>query len=211
MRVRRRRDQEGAAAVEFALVLPVLLLVVFGIIEMAFLMKDNVAVASASRVGARIASAAPNLGPADCDVDSDIGVPCSPDTTPRFAQLAADAMQTNGGALPTDQIDEIWIYNANDAGFPNAARSFENVECTTQCVKFVWSEKQKAFRYGGGDWREVATNVCATEGARVGVRMMTTHPWVTGFELWPGIPKTLPVDDHSVMSFEPLTIADQCA
>lgn len=203
-RAPRRRDQRGAAAVEAALVTPVLLLMVFGIIEMAFLMKDNVAVASASRVGARIASAAPNAGEALCDGE----VPCAPGTTPRFAQLAADAMQTNGNALPTDQVDEIWIYDANDDGFPNAATSMETATCATQCVRYVWSEARGAFRYGGGAWSEVATDVCATEGRRVGVRLMTTHPWVVGFKLWPGFPDSLPVDDHAVMSFEPLTVEE---
>lgn len=203
-RARGRRDERGAAAVEAALLTPVLLLIVFGMIEMAFLMKDNVAVASASRVGARIASAAPNAGEAVCDGE----VPCAPGTTPRFAQMAADAMQTNGSAIPTDQIDEIWVYDANDAGFPGTSSSMEAATCSTRCVRYIWSPARSAFRYGGGAWSEVATDVCNTEGRRVGVRMMTTHPWVVGFALWPGFPEDLPVDDHAVMSFEPLTVEE---
>jgi Flp pilus assembly pilin Flp len=206
MRGHRRRDERGAAAVEAALIMPVLLVLVFGMIEMAFLMKDNVAVASATRVGARIASAAPNAGPALCDGE----VPCAPGSTPRFAQLAADAMQANGSAIPTDQIDEIWIYNANDRGFLGTGSSFEGATCNAQCVRFVWSPSRLAFRYGGGDWNEVATTVCATEGARVGVRLLTTHEWVVGLDLWPGFPDDLAVDDHAVMAFEPLTFEDDC-
>jgi Flp pilus assembly protein TadG len=57
---RRRRklgkDQEGAAAVEFALVATVLLLIVFGIIEFGIWLSQYEAMASAAREGARIAA-----------------------------------------------------------------------------------------------------------------------------------------------------------
>lgn len=53
------RNSRGAAAVEFAIVLPVLLLLVMGIIEFGLLMKDYLAVSHASREGARYAAVLP--------------------------------------------------------------------------------------------------------------------------------------------------------
>ncbi len=45
--------EKGASAVEFALVLPVLMLILFGIIEFGFIFYDKAIVTNASREGAR--------------------------------------------------------------------------------------------------------------------------------------------------------------
>ena len=47
------KDQQGTAAVELALVLPLLLLIVFGIIEFGILLYDQAIVVAAAREGAR--------------------------------------------------------------------------------------------------------------------------------------------------------------
>lgn len=54
--IRQVRDQRGAAAVEFALVFPMLVLLVFGIIDFGLLVNANVTVANATRDAARTAS-----------------------------------------------------------------------------------------------------------------------------------------------------------
>lgn len=57
-RVQERRDalDSGAAALEFALVVPILLLLVMGIIEFGFLFQGQLAVTHAAREGARLAA-----------------------------------------------------------------------------------------------------------------------------------------------------------
>jgi Flp pilus assembly protein TadG len=49
----RRQVQQGAAAVEFALVLPILLLVFFGMVELSLALYDKAILTNASREGAR--------------------------------------------------------------------------------------------------------------------------------------------------------------
>jgi Flp pilus assembly protein TadG len=56
LRRSRLASQRGAQLVEFALVLPVLLLVLAGILDMGFLFKDYQVVTNAAREGARMAS-----------------------------------------------------------------------------------------------------------------------------------------------------------
>jgi hypothetical protein len=51
---RRDRDQSGLALIEFALVAPVLVLLVFGTIEFGFAFNNNLELRSASREGARL-------------------------------------------------------------------------------------------------------------------------------------------------------------
>jgi Flp pilus assembly protein TadG len=47
------KNQRGAAAVEFAIVLPILVLLVFGIMEISFALYDKAMITNASREGAR--------------------------------------------------------------------------------------------------------------------------------------------------------------
>jgi len=49
----RFRDQKGVAAVEFALILPILVMLAFGIIEFSLLLYDKAVITNASREGAR--------------------------------------------------------------------------------------------------------------------------------------------------------------
>jgi Flp pilus assembly protein TadG len=51
-----RSKDKGAAAVEFAIILPVLILFLFGIIELSILLFDNAMVNFSLRVGARTAA-----------------------------------------------------------------------------------------------------------------------------------------------------------
>jgi hypothetical protein len=52
----RRRKERGQATVEFALVLPVLVLAAFAVIQVALVVRDYVAVVHAAREAARAAS-----------------------------------------------------------------------------------------------------------------------------------------------------------
>ncbi len=52
----RRRTEKGAAAVEFALVLPILVLLVFGIVEFGRAYNAYLSVTHAAREGARLAA-----------------------------------------------------------------------------------------------------------------------------------------------------------
>lgn len=52
----RARGERGAVAVEFALIVPMLLLLVFGIIEFGFMLNRDTIIGNASRDGARVAS-----------------------------------------------------------------------------------------------------------------------------------------------------------
>lgn len=59
-------DQRGVAAIEFALVFPVLIALIFGSIEFGLVIQERTVVANAAREGARAAS----LGGTEADVDA---------------------------------------------------------------------------------------------------------------------------------------------
>ncbi len=80
-RLRRRRDG-GAAAVEFALVLPMLLLLIFGLIDFGRMLNAQITLTEAAREGARadalnssvpsrVSAASQNLGTVTYTIDQD--------------------------------------------------------------------------------------------------------------------------------------------
>jgi hypothetical protein len=55
-RIGRNRGEDGAAAVEFAIVLPVLILLVFGIVEFGFVFNRWITMTHSAREGVRVYS-----------------------------------------------------------------------------------------------------------------------------------------------------------
>ena len=110
-------DERGAVALEAALTLPILLIVLLGIIEFTFLMRDHAVVVSDTRMAARIASTGADAGKGECAAGAD-APPCVPDNVPALAQEAADAIQRSGSAMPVNQIQYLLVYKANADGYP---------------------------------------------------------------------------------------------
>jgi Flp pilus assembly protein TadG len=102
----RRQAQQGAAAVEFALVLPILLLVFFGMVELSLALYDKAILTNASREGARAGI-----------------VLSSPKMTD--AQIRAVVLNyTNGSliSLGTTTAPTVTVSQSSPASFPNPLR-----------------------------------------------------------------------------------------
>lgn len=202
-RARRRRSERGAVAVETALVTPVLVLIMFGVVELALVMRDSLALSSAVRTGARIASASPGAGPGTCEASAD-PPPCSPLTVPAFAQAAADTIQRSGSAMPKDSIQWVMVYEANSDGYP-LPEGNTSLSCSANCVTYVWDNALDRFRYSAGLWSSKSINACVNDPLQtsLGVAMKAQHDTVTGI--------LGPIDlvERTVMRFEPLP-SEQC-
>jgi hypothetical protein len=92
----RANTDRGATVVEFSLVLPIILLFIFGITELGLGFKDYLSVSNASREGSRVASSAGNNPNADCAVLAGI----------------ANTLVT----LDLDQVDRVEIYEGRQDG-----------------------------------------------------------------------------------------------
>lgn len=201
MRRRARSGSRAAAVFEAALVAPLLLVIVVGIVEMALLMRDTVATSSAVRAAATVG--AKQAGPASCDAAT---LACSAATTPAVAEAAAEAIEQAHGAIATDDIDWVIVYQANSGGFPLPESNRDRLACTTNCVRYVWDEDHDAFRYAGGSWASASINACAADDERtaIGVAMQARHSWITGI-----FGSSVTVDERSVTPIAPLP-ADAC-
>jgi hypothetical protein len=205
--LRSRRGESGAVAVEAALVVPVLMLLIFGMIEFAFVMRDYAGVSSLVRSGARTASTGADHGRATCETGA-AAPPCSPGSAPALAQEAADTIQRSGSASNPDQIQYILVYKANNKGYPGAdGITTMPTDCPANCVKFTWRAALDQFKYTSGTWDSQTISACfpGTPTApmdRVGIYIRARHGMMTGL-----FGASIGISDRAVMNFEPLATA----
>jgi Flp pilus assembly protein TadG len=99
----RRPSEEGAVVVEFALVVPLLLLLVFGIADFGWLMNRDMLVDNSSRDGVRVASLGGTFAEVCTSVKTELsqsGVPvpanCNTNVTP--TKITIDCIKVDGTA-----------------------------------------------------------------------------------------------------------------
>jgi hypothetical protein len=190
MRRGRERDR-GAVLIEAAFVFPVLIMFVFGIIEYGLVFKDTLTLSSATRSGARIASAEPKQASYDDNA----------------ASAAAAALT----ALPSSGPQELWVYKAFTDGLPClnllCASSTPFTTYCSVCTIYSWQPATRSFLevpvtvHNNVDWNATGTNsqnACAGTPDSLGVYVKIQHKFITGLF---GSVKTL--TDHTVFRLEP--------
>ena len=124
---------------------------------------------------------------------------------PRDANMigaTVEAMNRAGSAIPKDSYEELWIYQANAAGYPGADGNtgFNEGTCTSNCVRYTWNEAGDSFEPASGTgWDETSINACPGEADDVGIYLRAKHDWVTGL-----FADETYVADRAVLKFEPM-------
>jgi hypothetical protein len=169
-------DDRGVAAVEAAIITPILLLLVFGIIEFGLVFKDQLAITSAVRAGARIASAEPRIA--------------------TFADDAAAQVAQEASAVDMKDVKELWIYRADGSGHPQGAGGTFN-SCSSDCIRYTWNGSK--FVNAGGSWDSTRQNACQGTQDSVGVYLLLNHPGVTQTFF-----SAIGLSSYTVMRLEPI-------
>jgi Flp pilus assembly protein TadG len=100
--------EEGVAAVEFAIILPVLCLILFGVLEFGRVWSQYQVFEGAAREGARCAAVAST---SPCDVQTEIkdsAAPYVPDKNAAIQILGGGGARANG-CLDTDQGKDVQV------------------------------------------------------------------------------------------------------
>ncbi|MDH3396779.1 MAG: pilus assembly protein [Acidimicrobiia bacterium] len=176
-----KRDKEdGAVLVEFALVVGLLLLIVFGTIEMGLAFRDWLSMTSATREGVRVGTAAGTHMDADCFV--------------------LDALSGSLQAVPLDDIEQVWIFKADAFGAPAAFGT------DMQVYQVAGDTPADLLTCNTGWDRLIATyppavrQVQSSDLDLFGVRIVFNHNWVTNIGPFGG---TVEWTDDAVMRMEP--------
>jgi len=191
---RRRRifGERGASAVEAVIVTPVVMALIFGIIELGFVFKDYLAVAGAVRAGVRIAAASPR--------------------TSTFAQLSADRVAKTGGAMDFKDVQQMWVYKV-DPTDPTSSKPFGKTDFDhgcDPCVQFGWDVGTHAFVSTSDTWLASTQNACSSSSLggppdRIGVYLKLKHDAFTGLLF-----NTLYISESSILSLEPVPVEGGC-
>jgi Flp pilus assembly protein TadG len=166
LRERRARGDRGAVLVEAAFVLPVMLMLVFGIIEFGLAWRGKITVETGARAGARTSS---NLG--------------------KSSLADYSALQTTISALssiPTVNIDLVVIFNANSSGTidPTCAAGTPQTNVCNVYAPSTFTLPSTSFGCGSGspDRYWCPTNRTVDQSLNpdyVGVYVKTHHTFVT--------------------------------
>ena len=178
----RRSDQNGergAALVETAILIPVVILITFGLIEFSSAYQSSSVASAAARAGARVSSAEALL--------------------PTYATDAAASAATALHTVPSSEPVEMWVYKATANGYPESG-NFTN--CTTHCIKYVWVPGTRLFDTAsptGGGWPYTTQNACNQNAwDSVGVYVKLKHKFITQL-----FGASITLADHAVFRLEP--------
>ncbi len=179
---RRLEGDRGAALVEAAIVLPFIILVVFGIVELGFLFRSAAVVNGSTRSGVRLAAAnygSASTGASQTSVIDNVRLTVEKDLSTRAA---------------VDTPAYLWIYKSDASGNPPSG-NFGT--CGTPCWVYTWNAGTGHFQLASGAWASPV--VCGTTHDAVGVYVRVRHAPI-GFTSFMG---TIDITEHSVMVIEP--------
>ncbi|MFQ5516430.1 MAG: TadE/TadG family type IV pilus assembly protein [Acidimicrobiia bacterium] len=156
MRGRRARGEEGAALVEFAIVAPLLIMLVVGMAEFGLVFKDRLSVSAATQAGARVGS---TLG---TDDGADYAI--------------LEAVRANiSGNIDLDRVTSVEIFE--DLGGGTIGQSNSYVPDTGACG---WSPcPQPPSPNYGGSWDPAGRDDALPGLDVLGVRINYQHDWIT--------------------------------
>jgi Flp pilus assembly protein TadG len=185
---KRTFSERGSAAVEAAIVTPLVFALFFGIIELGFVFKDYLAVAGAVRAGVRIASANPRNS--------------------TYAQVAANKVAQTGGAMNFSDVQQMWVYKV--AGTTNKPIGFSDFSDCTVCVKFRWDGGTNAFVPTSDNWPASSQNACSSSSIggppdRIGVYLQLKHDAFTKFVF-----NSVNISEASILTLEPIPVSGVC-
>lgn len=185
---RHSERERGASLLEFALVAPVLLLLIFGALEYGMFFKDYLTVSNTTRTGARVGSAAGSGADADYQI---------------LQAVKAAATALPGGS---SSIQAISIYKATSAGGGPSATCQTASSSADKCNTYTaaaFAQPLTKFGCGAGSIDSVWCPTTRGDSQAIGpdylgVWVKTTHGFVT--KLF-GTSRT--ITDGVVMRIEP--------
>jgi Flp pilus assembly protein TadG len=182
--------------VEAAIILPVIVLFVLGIMEFGLLFTSYSTATASTRSGARLAATAyAQAGSSDSAQDA---------AAEQVALASMADLQVLNNAEPIGmviyRVDPSATDGAPVGGFPGP-----NLQggCSTDCIRFTYDPATRTLERSSGSWTSV--DACGLTVDSVGVQVQAEHTYISGI-----LGQTRLVTGHTVMRLEPLP-SDQCA
>lgn len=180
-------DDQGSTLVEMAIVLPLMILMIVGLIEIGLAFKDFLTISAASREGARIAALAGTDSQADCAVLRGIADLVSQSELGRIERVEIyKAAEGTGNQGVTNIANLNPVNDPLDCTQPHGPSD----GWTISPISYPATSRQ--------------TTVGITNLDIVGVRIILTRSWITGFPPFSG---TFSIDETTLTRLEPEVFA----
>jgi Flp pilus assembly protein TadG len=195
-RRRRSEDDRGQSVIEFALIIPVFMVLLLGMLEFGFLFSHHLTLTYATREGARTGATLAN-GSREVACDTD------PNVDDYVIAAVQRVLTSPGSQVPLGQVSQIAIYRASSTGDELATNLWVPGTSTTsvdgQALRFV--------RSGGTNWNPCTRNNSSSGSGpdSIGVRITYNYIFTTPLGTMTGISGSnrLTVTDRSVMALNP--------
>jgi len=161
------RGERGATLVEAAIILPVLLLIVFTIMELGLAFKDYLTTDFAAKEGARVGALAGNDVDADCSIIQSI---VAGYTATDFADLQGITIfEVNESGSAVGGTSNVWTFPNNPSDDPSDCADWN------QSAPSAWPPGSRDVAVGTGADLDI-----------IGITIDTQHDWITGIPPWRG-------------------------
>ena len=195
------RADSGQSLVEFAVILPVFVLILFGMLEFGFMFSHNLTLQYATREGARTGALLANGG--------GLTTACGTvDPDPLIVAAVQRVLDSPGSPVDISQIGQIRIYSANAAG--GEAGPVDVWDNKGAGSGPVVDGQALNFKLTSQGWAPCARNNTSVPPQSIGVSLTYTYKMVTPLSaiyqfFGPKGPATLPMTDKTVMALNPPT------
>jgi Flp pilus assembly protein TadG len=192
--------ERGQTLVEFALILPVMLLLLLGLVEFGFVFANYQGLEYATREGARTASALAN------GQNGQNGAPVATACTTIDDQVIAAVQRVitgTGSPLVLANVSQIRIFKYDDATTAPAS-SYVNVWTPASSGASIVDGTALKFKRTSGNW-DACTRLNGLAPDSVGVDVSYSYTFATGLGAmlgWAGV-TSLPMTDDTVMVLNP--------
>ncbi len=199
-RARHERRAAGQSMVEYAMTVPVFLLIVLGILEFGLAFSHHLTMEYASREGARTGAALANVGGPS--------VPCA-NVDDQVIAAVQRVLVAAGSQLDIDAVDEIHIYQANHPDGIEGSRFNVWSRGTGPIIAGETVPLLFAKVSGQQSWGTACSRNNGANPDSIGVSVTYTYTFVTplaailGF-FGPGGGATLQMSDRTVMALNPV-------
>jgi hypothetical protein len=193
---RRARAQRGQGLVEFALVLPFLMMLILGAVEFGYMFNSNISLEYASREGARVAAALVNGGgPLTCPGDAQV-----PKVDPAIIEAVNRVLTSTGSPLVVSKVSEIRIFQATASGGEVAGKV--NIWLPTPGAGPVVDGKALDFTQSSVGWSVCTRTFVQPSPDSIGVGIRYVYSLQTPFANVFG-KTTLTMYDKTIMAMNP--------
>jgi hypothetical protein len=173
--------QQGATIIEAAIVFPLLILIIMGILEIGLAFKDYLTVSYISREAARVGALAGDDADADCAILEAIGTVATGGDLARISSIQIFKADVNGAQGVTNYA----VFDGGDPSLCNVPAQPSDT-WTINPIGWVATSRQTVV---GVDPLDI-----------IGVRIIMTHDWITNFMPFRG---SITIDESTITRLEP--------